>query len=79
MIGGHSYSIYLWHAAVLSWGIWLGREILGARLTYPLVLFIYFVGSILVGMAMSQVFEDPVLKLRNRMFPSQSGNPATQR
>jgi peptidoglycan/LPS O-acetylase OafA/YrhL len=75
LIGSHSYSIYLWHAPVLIWGLRLARKILGEYFTYPVMLLTYLVGSIVLGIVLSLLFEDPLLKLRNRLFPSDSGNP----
>jgi peptidoglycan/LPS O-acetylase OafA/YrhL len=78
LIGSHSYSIYLWHPAVLDWGLRFVRKILGEHFNYPVMLLTYFVGSIVLGITLSLLFEDPLLKLRNRLFPSEAGNPLTK-
>jgi peptidoglycan/LPS O-acetylase OafA/YrhL len=76
-IGSHSYSIYLWHAAVIFWLIPMLQSLLHTQFSYPITIILYLTGAILVGMALSLVWEDPILKFRNKLFPSESGNPAT--
>jgi peptidoglycan/LPS O-acetylase OafA/YrhL len=75
-IGFYSYAIYLWH--VTAMGI-LGRE-LGARLltlqggptalTWLLSTVAVCGGAVLAGVLASKLVEWPVLRLRDRMFPS---------
>jgi hypothetical protein len=36
---------------------------------------LYLVGAVVVGVGMSQIVEMPVLKLRDRFFPSRSQQP----
>jgi peptidoglycan/LPS O-acetylase OafA/YrhL len=69
-VGSHSYSIYLWHGGV---GL-LADAILLRRLHSPLMLHhaVCVVGSIVVGIAMANLIEIPVLHLRDRFFPSRS-------
>jgi hypothetical protein len=62
----------LWHLPVQVWGmdfiihaLRLGRNTLTAFV-------IYFFGSIFVGITMAILIEFPVLKLRDRLFPSRS-------
>lgn len=66
-LGKHSYSIYLWHLPVKEW------------LIDPLIkdhgfiyLGCYFAGSLAVGIFFSEILEMPVLRLRNRLFPSKN-------
>jgi peptidoglycan/LPS O-acetylase OafA/YrhL len=71
-VGSHSYCIYLWHAAVGRWvmpslGPWPG----GALSPY-LRVGAYCGLSILAGIACSRVVEYPVLRLRDRFFPTRS-------
>jgi peptidoglycan/LPS O-acetylase OafA/YrhL len=77
-IGLYSYAIYLWH--VTAMGI-LGREI-GLRLlhwqggpsalTWLVSAVALCAGSVLVGVLASKVVEWPMLRLRDRLFPSRS-------
>ena len=71
-LGRHSYSIYLWHMPVYLWSLALVRAVWG-RPVFWLEVSIYFVGTVLVGTGMSLLVEQPVLRLRDRLFPSQSG------
>jgi len=68
-IGVFSYSIYLWHKPFsglcsLPSQYWPGHLDAGWRLL------VYFAGSLLVGVLMSKCIEWPVLRLRDRLFPS---------
>jgi peptidoglycan/LPS O-acetylase OafA/YrhL len=62
-IGVYSYSIYLWHAAVI--------EILVPRLGLEQASWtgtiVFFLGSILIGIGFSKAIEMPCLKLRERL------------
>lgn len=71
-IGKHSYSIYLWHMFVLGWGIGLIEGTLDLELDNGSRLAMYFVGSIAVGIAMAKVVEVPLLRVRDRWWPSGS-------
>jgi peptidoglycan/LPS O-acetylase OafA/YrhL len=78
-IGVYSYAIYLWH--VTATGI-LSREIGGrviawgggtSALTWLVSTMAVVAGVILTGVVMGKVVEWPVLRLRDRFFPSRSG------
>ena len=78
-VGVYSYAIYLWHVTAL--GI-LEREVGGRLLTTGGVPsgFSWFiaaaavcVGAVVVGVAASKLVEWPVIRLRDRWFPSRSG------
>jgi len=74
-VGYYSYSIYLWHLLLLGVmkKIWIIRT---TSTDLPpgnlLNLSIYFFGSILFGMVMSNLIEIPALRVRDRFFPSRS-------
>ena len=65
IIGKNSYAIYLWHAPVLHWLILLSGSFY--------VVFAYFIVSIALGSVLTYTIEIPMLKLRDRIFPSKSG------
>ena len=76
VLGATSYSIYLWHMPVNSWGSAFWLRILGPdRFTYPVYLVCFVAGSLFVGWALSHLIEWPFLRLRDRLFPSRSGSP----
>jgi peptidoglycan/LPS O-acetylase OafA/YrhL len=70
-LGTFSYSIYLWHMALMRWAVPYLRE---ADVSYQLRTLIYFVGAFVIGIAMSKLLELPTIRLRDRLFPSRSGN-----
>lgn len=64
-LGVISYSVYLWHiptALVLS----------AADISYGLQWLTYISGSVLLGWLATRLVETPILKMRDRMFPSRS-------
>jgi peptidoglycan/LPS O-acetylase OafA/YrhL len=71
-LGKHSYSIYLWHMFVLGWGISLVEGTFDRELDSGTRLAMYFAGSFGLGIAMAKVVEVPVLRIRDRWFPSRS-------
>jgi peptidoglycan/LPS O-acetylase OafA/YrhL len=83
-IGVYSYAIYLWH--VTAFGI-LGREVGGRVATWAggttasgwlASVLVMCAGAVLVGTVASVIVEWPVLRLRDRLFPSRANTlPAT--
>ena len=71
-IGADSYSIYLWHEPFREWVFpGLGRFLGGnSDLVY---LSVYASGSIVFGIVMGKALEYPVLRFRDKMFPSRIG------
>ena len=67
-IGVYSYSIYLWHVAVSRFLINYYR----LYDNYYLYLITYILLSIIIGTFVSKIVEYPVLKLRDRYYPSMS-------
>jgi len=66
-VGSHSYSIYLWHLAVLS-----GVPYLLARAGIvhpPIVQLASIIGCLVFGIAISKLVEFPVLRWRDRWLP----------
>jgi peptidoglycan/LPS O-acetylase OafA/YrhL len=75
-VGMYSYSIYLWHVAIVA-------HVLGAILAvapvHPggaLQTVLYVALSIGMGILMARIVEFPALAVRNRLFPSASGAAA---
>ena len=75
-IGMYSYSIYLWHKPVATWGLAFLRKFLHLSVGLWTGFTFYVVTSILVGVLLAKVLEFPVLKLRDRLFPSMSPKSA---
>jgi len=71
-LGSHSYSVYLWHAAMATWGLDLLRMRGLLPDNRPVQFLIYLTGSFVIGIGMARLIEDPVLRVRDRWFPSQS-------
>ena len=68
-VGTYSYSIYLWHEAVESWGPPFMRRFLHITMGIFSGSIFYIVVSVLFGIALSKLVEYPMLKLRDRVFP----------
>jgi len=69
-IGSQSYSIYLWHMQVSIWVTALVTRHLSQPDNWPLYAALYLIGSLVFGMVMAILVEGPVLRFRNRYFPS---------
>lgn len=71
-LGSYSYSIYLWHMFIVVWGLPLIEGTLNVSLAAGPRLAIYFAGAFGVGILMAKGVEVPVLRVRDRWFPSRS-------
>ena len=71
-LGSHSYSVYLWHMPVNIWGYMLLRKAFGSEVNWYIYAVTYFLGSWIIGILLAKIVELPVLRLRDRRFPSKS-------
>lgn len=71
-IGSHSYSVYLWHMAVLLWIVPLFGSFTSPTTNWFCYFAIYIIGAICVGIPMALLIEFPMLRLRDKLFPSRS-------
>lgn len=76
-IGQHSYSIYLWHRVVLVLAREKLVEVLGFRLPFVIEVSLMTAGAIGLGVLMSKLIEIPVLRARDRWFPTATNAPST--
>jgi len=68
-LGAQSYSIYLWHAAVMAFGMVIVPRLLGRPIGFYETAAWYVPGSFAIGLLMAKTIELPVLRLRDRLFP----------
>ena len=69
-VGAHSYSIYLWHSAVLVYIPVFLRKVVHMQLPSGVAISgVYILGCCALGIAMANLIEFPVLKIRDRFFP----------
>jgi peptidoglycan/LPS O-acetylase OafA/YrhL len=73
-VGSHSYSIYLWHMPVAIWVVPLLAGAVKEQRNWFVYFTTYIFGSIVFGFVMSALVEFPLLRLRDRLFPSR-GRP----
>lgn len=72
-VGLYSYSIYLWHMPVKMWALEPTEAMLRLTSGSPAALLVFAGLSCVVGIFAAKVVEFPVLRLRDRFFPSRSG------
>ncbi len=65
-IGRYSYSIYLWHTAVER----VAKRLFSPSHQWEMYALTYLAGALLVGILTSKLIEYPMLKVRNRLYPS---------
>lgn len=70
-LGAASYSIYLWHMPVATWGHSFVTKTIGYN-SYFLYVFNAVIGACVFGWLLNRLIENPVLTVRDRFFPSQS-------
>ena len=70
-LGGTSYSIYLWHMPFNVWARGFISSLSGSD-SYTQYLFVYLIGAPALGYIMSKLIEWPIIRLRDRLFPSRS-------
>jgi peptidoglycan/LPS O-acetylase OafA/YrhL len=76
-VGTHSYSIYLWHMPVAIWGIPLLERIPRLGSDWFARSAFYLGATFLFGILMAAIVEFPVLRLRDRLFPSRARSMST--
>jgi peptidoglycan/LPS O-acetylase OafA/YrhL len=72
-VGEYSYSIYLWHVAVVAHVLGVIVAVVPVHLGPAVQTIIYVALSIGMGILMARIVEFPALALRNRLFPSATG------
>ncbi|HUL75354.1 MAG TPA: acyltransferase [Vicinamibacterales bacterium] len=75
VIGRYSYSMYLWHLPVRIAMLWAARRVPAFPATGGLGFVTFVALSVVVGILMAKAVELPVLRLRDRYFPSRTGLP----
>jgi peptidoglycan/LPS O-acetylase OafA/YrhL len=69
-VGSHSYSIYLWHTAVLVFGLMGLQKLMREGAGYYLTFALYMSAAFVFGILMAKLVELPALQLRDRLVPS---------
>jgi peptidoglycan/LPS O-acetylase OafA/YrhL len=68
LLGTYSYSIYLWHMALMYWAIPKWKD----TLSWEVRTLIYFIGAFVIGIGMAKMLEAPLLRVRDRLHPSRT-------
>lgn len=71
-LGSRSFSIYLWHLPLLLWGESMINHSFGGFGNWWLYACFYLGGSIVVGIVMAELIEFPVIRIRDKLFPSRT-------
>jgi peptidoglycan/LPS O-acetylase OafA/YrhL len=69
-LGSYSYSIYLWHMATI---FWLTPHL---QLPWGALAAIYLAGAFIIGVGMAHLWELPMLKVRDKLFPAMVQRPS---
>jgi len=75
LVGVYSYSIYLWHMSLMYWAMPALRKL---GMPWGVRTGIYMVGALVIGVGMAKIVEQPILRFRDRRFPSRSGSVVSQ-
>jgi peptidoglycan/LPS O-acetylase OafA/YrhL len=75
-IGMYSYSIYLWHLAVLRWQPIFVEKVFHIQPGRVANYISYLIVSIGFGILMSRLIEYPILAIRDRLMPGAEAVPA---
>lgn len=75
-VGMYSYSIYLWHVAIVAHVLGVILAVAPVHPGGALQTVLYVALSIGMGILMARIVEFPALAVRNRLFPSASGAAA---
>ena len=75
-VGSHSYSIYLWHIPTIFWfSPLIQRRIFFGKLSYTFASILSVLLSFGFGIFFARIIEFPVLKMRDKFFPSVNKPP----
>ena len=69
-LGAYSYSVYLWHVPMSFWTPAIAQRAFHIVLSPWTAFFAYISASFVLGIFMARVVEFPMLKVRERLFPS---------
>jgi peptidoglycan/LPS O-acetylase OafA/YrhL len=71
-LGSRSYSVYLWHSLALGWAYHLVHKLVPPEHFWPVYSVSSFVLMWGLGVGAAKLVEIPVLRLRDRFFPSRT-------